>query len=178
MFKKGDIGYWTGKKRPPPSKETREKIGNSHKGRKVSAEGKANMSKAQKGKIISIESRIKMSQAHLGKKHPHTLEWNKNISDSLMGNKNRSWKGGVFKNREGYILEKCHDHPNRNSASYVLQHRIVMEKHIGRFLYPKEVVHHINGIRDDNRIENLMLLANKSEHSKLHFPNGIKKTFT
>jgi hypothetical protein len=47
------------------------------------------------------------------------------------------------------------------------EHRVLMEKHLGRTLDTNEVVHHINGDRRDNRIENLQILT-LSEHSKLH----------
>lgn len=65
------------------------------------------------------------------------------------------WKGGKFINSNGYIMVLAKDHPRASSSGYVLEHIIVMEKHIGRMLVPGENVHHINGIKVDNRIENL-----------------------
>lgn len=59
------------------------------------------------------------------------------------------------------------EHPNSTKNNYVLEHRVVMENHLGRLLNNDEVVHHINGNKKDNRIENLVILSNK-EHAKLH----------
>ena len=63
----------------------------------------------------------------------------------------------------GYILVFRPEHPFARMNGYVAQHRLVMEQVIGRFLDPSEVVHHKNGIRNDNRPENLELL-NRSLH--------------
>ena len=57
-------------------------------------------------------------------------------------------------------------HPNKTQGDYVYEHRIVVEKQIGRFLHNFEPVHHINGIKDDNRIKNLMAFANNGSHSR------------
>ena len=79
---------------------------------------------------------------------------------------------------EGYILTRCPNHPFCNKKGYVREHRLVMEKKINRYLSPKERVHHINEIKDDNRIENLQLFANHIEHVKIHNPladQGFKK---
>jgi hypothetical protein len=48
-----------------------------------------------------------------------------------------------------------------------LQHRYIMEQHLGRELHKNEVVHHINENKHDNRLENLQLLS-RSDHAKLH----------
>ena len=70
------------------------------------------------------------------------------------------------------------EHPNSNSQGYILAHRYIMAQHIGRPLRKDEDVHHINGDKTDNRIENLQLLL-KSEHTILtHGGKGeIKKDF-
>lgn len=78
----------------------------------------------------------------------------------LFGSDNARWKGGRHKcKRTGYVkLSGQWDNPNCHPTSgSLLEHRVVMEKHLGRYLTKSETVHHRNGIRDDNRIENLEL---------------------
>lgn len=65
--------------------------------------------------------------------------------------------GGRLKRRDGYISVHTPDHPNANGDGRVLEHRLVMEQMLGRRLRPFENVHHRNGVRDDNRPENLEL---------------------
>lgn len=80
-----------------------------------------------------------------------------------------NYKGGRIKTGKGYIDVLSHDHPNRGKKGYVREHHLVMEKHLGRYLTKDEVVHHKNGIKDDNRIENLMLFATTAEHTAYHW---------
>lgn len=68
-----------------------------------------------------------------------------------------NWKGGVNKHGSGYLKELAKGHPAADKAGYVMQHRLVMERQLGRFLGKDEHVHHKNGKRDDNRPENLEL---------------------
>ena len=90
------------------------------------------------------------------------------ISKVQTGATNSHWKGGRFKSPKGYISVIQKGHPGATNQGYIFEHRLVMEKHIGRYLEPKEVVHHKNEIRDDNRLENLQLFTNHVEHDRHH----------
>ena len=80
------------------------------------------------------------------------------------GKNNPNYKGGKVKRADNYIIIYKPKHPFAINKKYVLEHRLIMEKYIGRYLTKKEVVHHINNINNDNRIENLFLCKNNKEH--------------
>lgn len=82
--------------------------------------------------------------------------------------------GHEVKTKSGYIVVYAPEHPRANKAGTVPKHTLVMERHLGRYLEDDEVVHHINHIRDDNRIENLQLMQ-ISEHLKMHGHETAKK---
>lgn len=75
---------------------------------------------------------------------------------------------GFIKTESGYIMVKApKDHPDKDSKGYVREHRLIIENHLGRHLTKGEVVHHINGDKSDNRLENLKLMRLK-DHVTLH----------
>ena len=84
----------------------------------------------------------------------------------LVGKQSNNWRGGKSK-KEGYIIIWNPKHSYAKNG-YVFEHRLVMEKKTGRYLKPIEVVHHINEVLDDNRIENLRLFSNNGVHRNYH----------
>ena len=91
---------------------------------------------------------------------PCKAEWQ--ASGECSGANNPAWKGGRFLDKvSGYIYI-------RKGGKYIGEHRLVMERHIGRSLESCEQVHHINGDKTDNRVENLEILS-ASEHHKRHW---------
>lgn len=66
----------------------------------------------------------------------------------------------------GYVVVHLPDHPMAAKSGSLFEHRLLMAEHLGRMLTADEVVHHKNGIRDDNRIENLELMT-RQDHLKV-----------
>ena len=83
-----------------------------------------------------------------------------------------NWKGGRRINCAGYVELRMPEHPRARKNGYVFEHLIVAEKHYGE-ITRDYVIHHINGNKQDNRIENLMVLTQK-EHIEI-IPNLVKE---
>jgi hypothetical protein len=123
------------------------------------------------GRTHSEETKEKISKNHSdvkGKNNPM-------YGVKRIGRASSSWKGGI-KKCNGYILVKNYNHPNHNKENYILEHRLIMEKHLGRYLKPEEVIHHKDGNGINNNIENLGLFANQAEHVRYHNYNGGGKS--
>lgn len=91
----------------------------------------------------------------------------KSQSEKVSGEKSGRWKGGVIMHN-GYRLIYNPTHPFCEHHGYVREHRLVMEKHINRYMKTNEAIHHINGNKIDNRIENLQIVST-AEHNKITF---------
>lgn len=123
----------------------------SQKGCRYPDSAREKISKAHKGKVVSDETKGKISYA-----------------DKIGG------IGHKKKRSDGYISIYFPDHPKSTKDGYIMEHILVMECIIGRHLYDDEVVHHINGVRDDNRKENLKLMTFK-EHASYHMKKRYEK---
>lgn len=116
------------------------------------------------GKGHTPETRARMSREKLAR--------------GMKGPKSPAWKGGRHLSN-GYTVVSLNLLPpaeqqmfecmaSRSSGRYVPEHRLVVARSIGRPLTRSEVVHHINGIKTDNRLENLELHGSSSSHQLTH----------
>jgi len=103
--------------------------------------------------------------------HCATVKSHKDNPRIRRGENHYNWRGGININRQGYVVEYVRkDNPfypmatntgQKRFGGYILQHRLVMAKHLGRCLEPFEVVHHIDGDKQNNGLSNLKLTVRK-----------------
>lgn len=91
---------------------------------------------------------------------------------AIRGEQHPLWRGGKRKEANGYtdilLSSDSPFKPTAHSNGYIPEHRLVVAQHLSRLLQPWEIVHHKNGIKDDNRIENLELLS-QYKHRQIEF---------
>ena len=119
----------------------------------------------KKGNTIGPRFKKGEPSPRKGKKYPQ-----------FSGKNNWNWKGGITINSRGYIYILKSNHPFCNKQGYIKRANLVIEKMLGRYIIPPELVHH-KGIKypfgsiknkQDDQPKNLQLFANGGEHTSFH----------
>lgn len=151
-FEKGNISWNKGKKC--------KQISISCKGRRA----------WNKGIPMKEESRLKMIAKLKGKHSSPMTEFKKGNCGEKSGHWIRGWYIG-----NGYKYIYNPNHPYCTKQGYIREHKLIVEKHIGRYIKKEEQIHHINKNKLDNRIENLMLFPDVKSHRSYHAVEQLTK---
>ncbi|MEK9207765.1 MAG: hypothetical protein AAB922_04735 [Patescibacteria group bacterium] len=88
------------------------------------------------------------------------------LSKIFKGESSYAWKGGQYIDSHGYVYLRAEGHP-RVANNYVKRAVLVLENKIERYLSPGEISHHVNGVKNDDRPENLEVMT-RDAHNKYH----------
>ena len=153
----------------------REKMSKRWKGKKHLKSSLKKMRIAQKEKWVRMRKNPLAYKKMIEK-------MSKNNAKNMLGKTGESssnWKGGKYiDGRDGYVIVTAPpNHPyvklgggGGTKTKYILEHRLVMEKVLGRYLTPDEDVNHINGKKDDNRPENLVVVRHYAHYQEMKCP--------
>jgi hypothetical protein len=97
-----------------------------------------------------------------------------NRSEAKKGEKCPNWRGGVKTTKKGYRMVLCPEHHRADSRGYVMEHILVWEAESGTKLPANCCIHHLNGIKNDNRIENLSVMLHTAH--TVHHHKGVKRS--
>ena len=151
---KNPTKYWLGKKR-------KDMIGNKFAEGVSYKKGKTYEDIFGKVKAEDVKEKLRIS--HIG--HKPSEKQRKVSSERWKGENNPRWTGGQYKDKHGY--KWVHDYKNR----WRKEHRVVVEKIIGRDLKRSETIHHIDENKLNNKTENLYYFPNDNLHKRHH---GLK----
>lgn len=94
------------------------------------------------------------------------------------GTNNGNWGGGKTVTNRGYRKLLAHGHPRADRDGYVLEHILVIEKLIGRYLKAGEVVHHRDGNKLNNSVDNLDLFKSHADHLRYEADERGRRTIS
>lgn len=120
---------------------------------------------ARQFNVTKATIRRKMVRFGIERRHISEAARQRRVNHPIKGEMLHNWQGGKILH-EGYWFVLI-------DGKYQAEHRVIVEQHLERKLSKSEIVHHKNGNRKDNRLENLELLS-ISEHIK-HHKQGVKR---
>ena len=130
--------------------------------------------------MLKVECSFKWGYCRCGCGKPIRMSSGNYLRKFARGHMNKKGSclrtNGKYKDSKGYWRILDWDHPFHNAAGYVYLHRWLYEKHYNCILLPDYELHHINEIRDDNRIENLKPIHYK-KHVSIHHKGKVGKYY-
>lgn len=118
------------------------------------------------GNVADHAYRLKIASPSGNRSEAVRASLKKRYPEGRFGKDASNYKGGR-RTINGYVAIFSPDHPDKTTGDFVFEHRLMMEKSLGRSLTKKEIVHHLD-LTKNNDISNFYLCADRAEHKNLH----------